>query len=490
MSTELKPIPLVVQPSNRDRTTTKDAKLINCVVEKQPDGRVCVMKRPGFTYLGTLINSTLNGLTDEGGFIFAVFRGGAIPGTKLYSVSTVSTPASTYLSDLYDTSSTWYFSLNMASPRQMLLVSQNGIDAYWINLNTLAVTFMAGWVPTLPGYGVLGPPVYLDGITYVLTGDGRIWNSNVNDVSAGGWNALNFIQARSDADLPIAIQKQLVYIVCFKNYSIEIFYNANRPTGSPLGRNDSAKNTNVGLLDVRTLVRVNEDLLWVAATRSGGTSIAMMRGLSVQIISTPAIDRLLADNWNGLGTVRAFGVKLDGHDLYVLTIGSSPITLVYDITSGEWYQWSDAVGNAFDYFGAVTRRSSYGYTQGPTVFSATGGQVFAVGFNSYKDVTSSGSSVFPAQIRTPIWDQGVRVKKFCNKLEIIGDAQSVGSVSVSVSDDDYQTWSTPRAVNMSDGVATLINCGTFRRRSWDLVHQADAPFRVENLVAHVQMGSA
>lgn len=487
MSTELKPIPLTVQPSNRDRTTTKDAKIINCVVEKQPDGRVCVMKRPGFTYLGSLLNATLVGLTDEpGSSIFAIYRDGS--GTKIYNVSTGASPSYSLMGNLYDMDTTWYFSMNQASPRQVLVNAHRGIDAYWINMNTLAVNTLAGWVPTLSGVPSLGPSVYLDGITYVLTGDGRIWNSNVNDMAT--WNPLNFIQAQNDADIPVAIQKQLVYIVCFKNYSIEVFYNANRPTGSPLGRNDSAKNTNVGLLDVRTLVRVNEDLLWVAATRSGGTSIAMMRGLSVQIISTPAIDRLLADNWNSLGTVRAFGMKLDGHDLYVLTVGLTPITLVYDITYGEWYQWADASGNAFDYFGAVTRRNSLGYSQGPTVLSVTGGGVYTMGFNAYKDTTSGGASVFASTIRTPLWDQGIRVKKFCNKLEVIGDAQSVGNISISVSDDDYQTWSAPRTVNMSDGVATLINCGTFRRRSWELVHQADAPFRIENLVAHIQLGSA
>ena len=50
--------------------------------------------------------------------------------------------------------------------------------------------------------------------------------------------------------------------------------------------------------------------------------------------------------------------------------------------------------------------------------------------------------------------------------------------------------STPAYGEHFDGAATPPSAVTFRRRfPRDFAHLADAPFRVENLVAHIQMGA-
>lgn len=493
MTTELKPIPLVVQPSNRDRTTTKDAKLVNCVIERQPDGTVHVTKRPGITYISHLVGDTMQGLYAASNIVYGVYYNNTsghtdlyqlVPGVGAIPVYTLSTtPATGPDGRLVG----WYFSANRASSRQILVTG--GALAFWINGLTGVVTPIASFTPSTAWS--VGPTVYLDGITYVLDNDGKIWNSNVNDVTT--WNALNFIQAQSDSDTPLAIQKQLTYIIVFKDYSIEVFYNANKPQGSPLARNDSAKISHMGLYDRDTLVRVNDTLLWVSQSRAGGISISKMVGLSAEIISTPNIDRLLADNWDSGGSLKAFGVRLDGHDLYVVTIGTPGITFVYDITEGAWYQWTDSSGNAMNFFGAVTNRYSYHLNPpntGPTLYGATDGNVYNIAFNVNHDSSSTSNRLIPVDIYTPLWDQGVRLKKYCNKLEVHGDQQSAGTVNIYTTDDDYKTWVGPRSVDLSDGVATSPNWGTFRRRGWHLSHLADTPFRVTSLVAHIMLGTS
>lgn len=485
MTTELKPIPLVVQPSNRDRTTTKDAKLINCVIERQPDGTVHVMKRPGITYLSDLVlNTTMLGIGAGLGETWGVYYDPVAVTTKLYRLF----PGSGVIfAGTLDGSAgifPWHFSTNRAVPKQMLITG--GFVAYWSSIGVLNP--LTSWVPTSGGYPVLSPIVNLNGLTYVMTTDGKIWNSNINDVST--WNALNFFQTQNDSDDAITMEKQLTYIVVFKNYSIEVLYDAGRTQGTPLARNDSAKITDQGIYDRRTLVRLNGMLVWVGQARGGGVFVSMMSGLNVSVISTPNIDRLLASDWSVSGNIYAFGVRLDGHDLYVLSIGSPMITLAYDLTEGAWYQWTNSDGSPFTYFSVTADKASSVVAGGPVLYGATDGKSYSIGFNINHDTTSGGTQLIPVDIYTPLYDQGVRLKKYCSKLEIHGDQQDVGTVNVYTTDDDYKTWSAARPANISDGVATLTNCGTFRRRGWHLSHVADAPFRVTNLVAHIMLGTS
>jgi hypothetical protein len=77
---------------------------------------------------------------------------------------------------------------------------------------------------------------------------------------------------------------------------------------------------------------------WVSKTRQKGRGVHMMKGLDEQQISTPDIERIL--NLSTLATVYSFGVKIAGHAFYVLTLVDQNITLVYDMTSKTWDQWS------------------------------------------------------------------------------------------------------------------------------------------------------
>ena len=86
------------------------------------------------------------------------------------------------------------------------------------------------------------------------------------------------------------------------------------------------------------------------------------------------MDRIL--NADDLATVRGMGLKVDGHHLYVLTLATSNITLVYDLTSQAWTQWSTlTIGSQVSVStitrsgttATVTTGSAHGFSDGDPV---------------------------------------------------------------------------------------------------------------------------
>lgn len=488
MSVELKSIPLVVQPSNRGISTDTDAKLLNAVVERQPDGSVHVFRRPSLRFVSNLLTPGVDPQMTVGvhakdayyGYV-VIFTGAFVARSELYSTF-AGTGAIGLIGNMGAMSATdWEMSSNRATPQQTLITANTG--AWWTDGTTLTPLFT--WPPSAGGARRLGPMVYLDGLTFVLMSDGRLWNSAVNDVTT--WAALNFLQVRTDADAPKAIQKQLTYIVVFKETSIDVFYNAAKPQGSPLARNDSAKNSSVGLLHTSSLVRINDILIWVSRNSGGRTSISMMERLQVMDIATPNIERLLSPLTEG-AEVYATGFSSGGHDFYLLTYHSvlASGSLCYDLTSKAWSTWSSGALSAMSFL--------YTYTAprvgGVVLYDRTSTETYELDFTKYQDTDQDNVAYnIPVDIYTPLWDQQVRLKKHNVKLEVHGDQNSAGTVQVRTTDNDYKDWGPTRDMSLADGIATSPNWGTFRRRGWHISNNENVPFRVTNLIAHISLGT-
>jgi len=58
-----------------------------------------------------------------------------------------------------------------------------------------------------------------------------------------------------------------------------------------------------------------------------------------------------------------------------------------------------------------------------------------------------------------------------------------------VSDDDYQTWSNFREVDLSKNRPMLTNCGTFRRRAYHFRHQSNTPLRIQAVELMIDLGT-
>ncbi len=94
-----------------------------------------------------------------------------------------------------------------------------------------------------------------------------------------------------------------------------------------------------------------------------------------------------------------------------------------------------------------------------------------------------------SDIYTPNFDANVRRNKQLSAMEFIGD-QTPGSIlEVSNSDDDYQTWSNFRLVDLSYKRPRLINCGTFRRRAYNFRHRSNTPLRLQAVELQYDLGT-
>ena len=72
-------------------------------------------------------------------------------------------------------------------------------------------------------------------------------------------------------------------------------------------------------------------------------------------------------------------------------------------------------------------------------------------------------------------------RKFMSTLKPVGDLQSGGFLYISWSDDDYQTWTTTRQIDLSSTFPNVARLGSFRRRTFKLVHEDNYPLRLEAL---------
>jgi len=464
-----KRLPLVIQPENRSEDTLKDAKLINGYVEKdEKSGEYWVFKRPGLLQTGATKTGNGLGVYNWNGNVYSIF------GATLYkdgvSIGTVDT-----------TNGVYRFSASLgATPRLQL---GNGTVAYnWDNTN---LTQMSG--ANFPGNSYAAGGVkgfaYLDGTTYILDTTAFIHGS---DTVAGLnrpdlWtDVLNLLGAQIEPDKGIALAKQLVYVLALKEWSTEVFYDAQNPVGSlPLGPVQGAK-INYGCANADSIQDIDGSLLWLATNRGAAPQILILDNLKPTIVSTKAIERLLGEA--DTTSVASFAIKYEGHRFYGLTLKNNNLTMVYDLADKMWSQWTDPDGN---YFKIVSTTFLQG--TGRILQHATNGKLYL--FDSA--YTSDDGSIITTDLYTPNFDGGVRRKKHLNRMGFVGDQTPGSMLQVRVNDEDYKAtaWSSYRSVDMGVEDPYLPNCGSFRRRAVHIRHQANTRMRLQAVELQIDLGT-
>ncbi len=185
---------------------------------------------------------------------------------------------------------------------------------------------------TVPG------AAYLDGTYYVMTPNGQIYGSELEDPLT--WSGLNVIKAGSMPDSGVAIRRMINYIVAFGTYTTEFFYDAGNPVGSPLLPVTNAIAL-VGCCQADSIADTENTLYFMGVTRQQGRSIYRFNGTVPEKISTPFVDRVISAD--GLSEVWAYFIKINGHPMYVLTLKDSAITLVFDTAMNTWHKWNSLV---------------------------------------------------------------------------------------------------------------------------------------------------
>lgn len=450
-------LPLVVSPSNRDETTNKDAKLINGFIEQVSQEEIWVYKRPGLSSYTSASAAAAGGVYNWKGNIYAIW------GATLYKDNVAVTGT------VDSTGGVYTFSSCLGATQKLFF--QNGVKAYTYDPanGIVQVTDVDYPATTVKGQA------YLDGTTYVMDSTANIYGSGINDPQS--WDPLNKLVAQIEPDGGVFTMKQLVYVVAFKQWSVEIFYDAGNATGSPLGTVQGAK-VNVGCRSAESVKELEGTIFWVAQARGGSPSVWMMENLKAQQISTPAIEKLLQQA--DYTTVYSWTARSAGHKFYVVTLVGSNLTLVFDLTSRRWYQWTDASGN---YLPIVS--STFTPDDQPILQHASNGKIYRFDIAYAND----DGSLIVWDLYTPNWDGGTRKIKYLHSMDLISDQTSGSILQVRNTDDDYQTYTNFRTVDLGNKRPRLTQCGSFRRRAYHFRHACNTPLRIQAIEMQVEAGT-
>lgn len=373
---------------------------------------------------------------------------------------------------------------------------------------------------------LIGAPVSVDGYLFTFSdAESEVYNMDLEAPTSV--NALGFVAADAYADKGVTLAKHHNQVVAFKEYSTEFFYNAAiAAPASPMAKIPQQTLT-IGCASAASVVQTGQNIIWLSRNQNGGLAVHALSGGQQKKVSTPFIDRILAsmESFVAGDKVESCYVSNEGHEFYMLTIegavGSNQAlfgigtfglsvfglggalntykrTLVYDITENEWHEWSTYnpttlqqeaffatytvsgphVSNSQDFTNTLIMEKSTG-----DIYEMSPAPVGANYAPTYKD----GTRTITVDIVTNNADGGTRNKKRCNSLEVIGD-KVASTLSVSHSDDDYATWSTPRTVDLS-ARPRLLNMGMFQQRAHKFTHAADTPLRLRAFELDVeQMG--
>lgn len=451
-------LPLVITTENRDTTSSKDSKLVNCYVESKGEGEGAehwIYKRPGYL-VNTTLSGTGYGVWNWRGDIYAIF------GTVFYKngVNTGTVDA---------TGGVYTFTATLgATPR---LVLGNGVKGYVYDsgaglVEIVDADFIKPWVK---GWA------YLDGTVYYMDSSAAIRGSDIN--LPASYDPLNKLIAQIEPDRGVALAKQLVYVIALKEWTTEIFFDAANATGSPLGRVEGAK-INYGCVNSQSVQDCDGALVYLASNRSAAPQVVMIENLKARVISSKPIERLL--NGADFTTVYSWQFNDSGHRFYGLTVKNSNFTVVFDITENRWHQWIDASGNYFPMVAATFNSSNQHIFQ-----HESDGKLYIV---SPSYLTDNGS-IITADIVTPNFDAGTRRRKNLEALTIVGDQVTGSSLYVRVSDDDYVSWTNFRKIDLSQKMPRLTGCGTFTRRAYHFRHQDATVFRIQAVEMQLDIGT-
>lgn len=457
-----KRFPLAISPENRDDSTAKDARLVNCYLERDKEtGGYRLFGRPG---LLTSVTKSGNGYGCYRwrGNTYSIF-GATIYKDGVDMGATLDTTNGVYR---------WDESLN---PTRLLL--GNGVKGYTLD-GTTVTQITDGDFPTsfVKGWG------FLDATNYVMVGSTATIQGSDNNAPTS-WDPLNAIVVQIEPDQGVALSKQLVYIVALKQWSTEIFFDAGNATGSPLGRVQGAK-IDWGCKTADSVREIDGMLLWVGTNLKGNQAadrpqVILMRDVKAKAVSTPEIERLMkgAD----FTACFTFTINLPGHRFYVMTLKTDNLTLVYDVDEEKWHQWTDSAGNYFPFVSSTSINGS------ALLQHETNGKLYLCD----PDYATDDGTVLQIDAYTPNFDGGIRRRKLLSKLEFIS-YQTAGSVlQVRHNDFDFKEdkWSNFREVDLSRSRPYLVDEGTFYRRAYNLRHRAPVKFYLEAMEMQLGLGT-
>lgn len=463
-------LPLVVTTEDKDAitgdshawTSEQGAHMKNMVVEEDQSGRYAVT-RTSLTQYGT---SSGNTQAFEYLPIGTSYNYYVVHQNTLYKGSFITDGISSMTSVGTVGADTTYHRASIINTDNDNLFIKTFDRAYVYDGTTLTQVSDADY-PSYTGLNV----VELHGYVFVLdvgdssgNGDPAIYNSSLGAPST--WVATDYVTPDNVVDHGIGIAKHHDHIVYFGEKSIEFFYDAGNPTGSPLTkRKDISYNIGIDFehdAQGMPFVEHEDKIYFVGKSPDTETyGLYVLDNFRVVPIKNKMLEKLLrADNQFYLS---------------ILTFNSKSFLCIFD-DKGQGNKSSILVDLKLGVVSELEFNTSYiGVVDGVSGAFVNNSGLFYV----YSDITDEYQDKTVATggastnrdldwiITTPVFDGEDTFNKFLDSLEVVGEYRTSGTISVSWTDDDYENFSTARTLDISQR-SKLTRCGKFNRRAFRL----------------------
>ena len=482
----------------RDAFLTSDSYVFNGFLEKSSEGAYSV-KRPGLKLVANVYSGLgLTAPVSPPPTRFGCFGSGLYKGSPTFIVGNsfivLATPAGSTAPLLTPTT----YTLGVLNPpdcmyRAINLVIQGATVLYLNGSATIPIPTSVSLVPSF---------CELDGTYYVMDSGGVLWASQLLNFNI--WPVLNFVQAFS-SDAGVCLFKHLNYLLAFSGKELKVYYDAAISPGAPIAQVTSSGGPfgmpNTAATSIQTF---NNSTFWLGRSSTPGLCIYSMSGLTVTKISTPEVERVLNENFaklewaflsSGLTTYlpltyacRSAIVGEAGHTFYILTCPSVPglvtgVTLVFDLTMQEWLVWNQDNGDGPQELRIAQVAPAVGQDRN-LCMDYQNGDIFTFDANTYQD---NGRPI-NFTVQTDLFAWGNQRTKMIPATYVLGDTLN-SNLTISWTDDDYNTFNTPQVVSTASTKKQLIRCGSTVQRGWRIVHTDNTPMRLYSLEVEVQPGA-
>lgn len=474
MSTyDTKTVKLIQEWNTRDSSGTKDNDTLNCFYETvknrtTQENDFHVVSRDGsvaYPYVPTSTNIRGIHYWEDVDRLFIAYDSSIalVVGSTGAFVSTITPGWATGTTEI------GFTEFNLSTGTVLLVATDGTLLITLDNVGTVAPSVSPDIpVPHVP------KPLFLDGYIFLIkTGTADIYNSDLDAPLA--YTAGSYITAEMLPDKLLQVTRLANYIVAFGSSSIEYFWDVGNATASPLQRNDTPVKI-VGYLG--GMAHWKNRIYFVGNTDSTAPTLFMLEDFKIEDVGSPPLRRYTEHYTSFTGSVLSMG----GHDFYVLHVGTK--TYMMDLETKLWTRIAYKQQTNFPIKYSLTLPlAGYGYT---SLFYLEGTTTLGT-FQStaYMD---SGVDFTPTVVTdSDAFDNYKR--KFGSLVSFLADRPTNTSyLSVSWSDDDYQTFSTERTVALNNAYPHLTALGSFRKRAHKIVHHGDARMRIKSLDININMG--
>jgi hypothetical protein len=471
-------------------TNSQDQRKINCQYDSADNpatGKqtLYLTKRPGVVVHQTTLNSSTVATSDvpylaiipPGGSI------GSIPWVFVFDgTNTKAADGSSGATISTDSNYPKYVDKTLISGTETV-VFQTGAKTFFASVVDSWTEITDSDFPLTPA----GKIEFIDGYAFATQDtDSYVYNSDLNSISS--WTPGNRIKKQIQQDFPIGQIRHGQTLLVFGTASVEGFYNAGNPTGSPLKRIPQISDFRIGISTggegsvskARHYYASLSGLTYFVGREGGSVAargVYVFDGARFEKVSSVFVDKILVET--GFSHIQA--ISYYGKNAIAIAIdeptASTQRWLMFFPEHKAWFEWTST---RFQPVGSGT------YFVGLPNATARNLHFFAarnIDAISYANTWQDGSTAYTMQTQFKLPDRGPRRKSMRWAGVLADKASSTSNLSVEFSDDDYATWTTARDIDLSTDDKRIVRCGAYKDRAVRLSHSANSDCRIEAFVA-------